>query len=448
MKISKGEKVKKFLFVPVLLVMLFWSASIAGSAGSWTKYVAADGSYSFHYPSGWKVKPVQSLVIIENVETDEGLLMAGVPYDSRKSPAVLATGFINLLKDNSPNVRAFNWQTEPKTKDSQVLFDLVDQNNDKSYSGLGMVIKTEQQATWFSYFAPAVGYSKERGLAILQGLISSLATGSASKMPAFDYTTDLSAKIDRNAQAFMFVLEFALGAPFTEAQERLILDELKSGWKDLSETELKKYDQYPPLVQTILKMGQKDLAELRAELEKTIKAWLAESDSSDKAVKVIHNHLQARGRVMIAGEPPLTEMSLTAYSEIIVFSRLLHQNPQVSTEQISQDSVNEIKKIVLKTWRSFSPKEQQGIATSPGLWICLRVLLRDGSQAEQEKIRNQLLKLSPETGSTNSTVSSGNQKALKGMLMHNSLMAIQQQTFNQYMWSRGFSYQPATGRMW
>jgi hypothetical protein len=34
------------------------------------------------------------------------------------------------------------------------------------------------------------------------------------------------------------------------------------------------------------------------------------------------------------------------------------------------------------------------------------------------------------------------------MFQHNVLMNIQQQTFNQYMWSRGFNYQPATGKMW
>src|SRR4051812_29481044 len=105
MKIAKGGTMKKSLIVPVLLVMMFWSVSIADSAGSWTKYVAADGSYSFHYPSGWKVKPDQSLVVIENVQTDEGLLMAAVPFNSGKSPAALATDFINLLKNNSPNVR-------------------------------------------------------------------------------------------------------------------------------------------------------------------------------------------------------------------------------------------------------------------------------------------------------------------------------------------------------
>ena len=70
-------------------------------------------------------------------------------------------------------------------------------------------------------------------------------------------------------------------------------------------------------------MGQKDLEELRIRSRKNVQEWIAETDHSDKAVKLIRDQLQTRGRIVIAGEPPLTEMSLTAYSEIIAFSRLL-----------------------------------------------------------------------------------------------------------------------------
>ena len=37
------------------------------------------------------------------------------PLTSAES-AELAAGFVVLLKESNPNVRAFNWQTEPKTK--------------------------------------------------------------------------------------------------------------------------------------------------------------------------------------------------------------------------------------------------------------------------------------------------------------------------------------------
>jgi len=73
--------------------------------------------------------------------------------------------------------------------------------------------------------------------------------------------------------------------------------------------------------------------------------------------------------VVIAGEPPLTDMSLTAYSEIIAYSRLLQQNSKAKPEQISQKSVNEIKQQVKKVWKSFSTADRQDIATTPGLMV-------------------------------------------------------------------------------
>ncbi len=41
----------------------------------------------------------------------------------------------------------------------------------------------------------------------------------------------------------MFVLEFALGAPFTRNQENVILDELKGIWRFMPEEELQQFDQ-------------------------------------------------------------------------------------------------------------------------------------------------------------------------------------------------------------
>jgi hypothetical protein len=38
--------------------------------------------------------------------------------------------------------------------------------------------------------------------------------------------------------------------------------------------------------------------------------------------------------------------------------------------------------------------------------------------------------------------------AVNNMIKHNVLLNIQQQTFNSYMWSSGFNYQPASGKMW
>ncbi|MEA4963367.1 hypothetical protein [Lutispora sp.] len=440
---------KKIAAIMIILAMVFTCGfSDTAPSGLWAKYTAADGSFSFHYPKEWKAAADKSAVSIDNAKTDEQLMMAMIPYDKDKNPAAMANDFITLLKESNPNIQASNWQTDPKTGSSQVIFDLTDKIDQKQYNGLGIVIKDSQQAIWFSYTAPAAGYSRDRGIALLQGLIGSLAYGSGSKDPEIIYDLDLTAKIDANAKGFIFVLEFALGAPLTGSQEQAILDELKSGWRSLTEKELTEYDQYPVLAKTILVMGQKDLEELRSELEKTVIEWIDGSPDSDEAVKIIRDQLKIRGKEVIAGDPPLTEMALTAYSEIIAYSRLLRQNPKAMPEQISPDSVKEIKKQVEGVWKTFTDKEREQIATCPGLWICLRTLLAGGSKSEQDKVRSDIVNLTPETQAIKGNEKSGAGEKPMTMAAHNSLMAIQQMTFNTYMWSRGFNYSPVFGKMW
>jgi len=220
------------------------------------------------------------------------------------------------------------------------------------------------------------------------------------------------------------------------------------GWRYLSEVELKKYDEYPTLVKTILKMDQKDIEELRADTEKIIREWLDETDQSDPAVQIIKSNLEIQTKVIIKGETPLTEMALTAYSEIIAYSRLLQKNPKAKPEQISSKSVNEIKKQVKKVWKSFSSTDQKDIATSPGVWVCLRAQLKYSSKEEQDKIRDNLKNLESVTRNiesnnssnteTDSSTKTGTVQPMD-MTTHWCMMQIQQQTFNSYMWTHGYS---------
>lgn len=417
----------------------------------------ADGNFSFHYPHGWKVDANESVVLIENAKTNEQLIMAMIPYDKAKNPTDLAKNFIILLKDNNPKIEASNYQINPNTSNSQIVFDLTDKINEKQYKGTGIVIKDNKQAFWFSYMTTASTYSRDRGLGLLQGFIESIATGSSSKNPNVIYDRNVIVKINSNAKGFMFILEFALGAPLTASQERIILDELKSGWRFYTANELSKYDQYPLLAKKILTMDQKSLNELGIELEKSIMEWLEESPDTDESVKIIKEQLKTRGKEVITDKPSLTEMSLTAYSEIITYSKLLKQNPKAIPEQISQDSVNEIKIQVKDSWKTFTTKEKEQIATSPGLWICLRTLMNDGSTKEKEKIRENLIKLTPDTNTikddkkyeeTQNTKNTETQDKPMSMISHNVLMNMQQMTFNSYMWSRGFNYSINYGKMW
>ena len=62
------------------------------------------------------------------------------------------------------------------------------------------------------------------------------------------------AELDRVRRSFLFVLEFALGAPFTAAQERLILAQFSPGWwAAKSEDEKEAFGQYPKVVAWIMK---------------------------------------------------------------------------------------------------------------------------------------------------------------------------------------------------
>lgn len=419
----------------------------SGQSGSWVKYASLDG-YSFHYPEGWAVKEEATAIAIENENTDEELFMVAIPFDINKDSAALANDFISLLKIGNPNIKAFNWNVESNAGVSQAFFDLSDDFAGKKYSGSGIVIKDSQQAIWISYTSCDQTYSRDRGNALIQGFLMSFASGSGSKNPNIIYDHELIEKMDRNAKGFLFVLEFALGAPFTCSQEQTILDELKNGWRRLNEQKLDEYDQYPVLVQATLTMNQNELAELRKELEKTITEWLENMSDSSGAMEIIRNQLNIRGKVIVEGEPPLTEMSLTAYSEVIAYSRLLRQNPDALPDQISLDSVGEIKKQVQDSWNNFTAKEQEQIVNSPGIWFCLRSLMSNGSESEQDNIRSELLKLTQAAQtSENSNTGSGEEGQPMSMAEHNTILWMQQFTANHYLYTHGY-YSQFFGRMW
>jgi hypothetical protein len=250
--------------------------------------------------------------------------------------------------------------------------------------------------------------------------------------------------METNARSFLFVLEFALGAPLNHSQEKIILDELLSGWKTQTPESLKKFDLYPKLVALILSSGQHDLESLRMELEKTTRQWLDESDRNDPVVRIIRAQLEQKTKILASDAPPLTEMAASAYSEMTAYATLLAGNPNASPSDISTSQVDSIRRLLQKSWSAFSVDERSDVLTTPGLWITSRTLLRFGSAAEKEKIRTQLSKLafSDSNSSSNPQYSpgsgSGNTSKPMSMVKHNVLMNINRMTFDSYLWSRGF----------
>jgi hypothetical protein len=245
-----------------------------------------------------------------------------------------------------------------------------------------------------------------------------------------------AAAIDRNSRAFLFVLEFALGAPFTVSQEKIILDELRQGWEERTEEEIKKYAAYPLIVGLILRAGQKDLDEIRPELEKTVRDWLSGTDQTDKAVAVIKSQLDEKSKILILGPVPLTVKAATAYSEMYGFSELLAKKPGALPDQVSADQVSEIKQQLLDVWKGFSEVERKQVATTPGLWISLRALVQHGTPEEQTKVRGQIQRIAASPKGESGESTDLGKRAVMNMSKHMVLQEIQRMTFDHYIYSR------------
>jgi len=255
--------------------------------------------------------------------------------------------------------------------------------------------------------------------------------------------------IESNARAFLFVLEFALGAPLTGGQEETILAELRKGWRTKSEQELRKYDAYPKIVEAITKANdRKALEDLRQELEKTIREWLAESEQSDPAVAVISGQLKEKGKVLIPGNPPLTVMAAAAYCEMYAYSELLQKVPSALPDRVSPAVVAEIKSQLLKAWNGFTAGERGQVASTPGLWISMRSVLKYGNPADQAGIRAEIGKIAAPVEQAEKPGSatpvrerrrSGQINPVGEGIKHTALLNIKQIVFKNYMYSRGFN---------
>ncbi|RPI21351.1 MAG: hypothetical protein EHM61_24965 [Acidobacteria bacterium] len=443
----------------VAAILFALSLSSTVSASDWLKFVAKDRSFSFHYPKGWQVKEEPSVVEVKNTAADEELLIVAAPFDAAKTPRQLAEDLVGMFRSSgASDMQASGWTSSPDSKDKAVHFRVKYSDEGKKYDSNVILLKGDAQAVWFSFSAPLDGYDASRALGVLEKVVASVSRGSASVPPESTAPaprpSQAATNTDKNAKAFLFVLEFALGAPLTVSQERVILSELKDGWKDESAEELRKYDQYQTLVPVILKASQSQLEGVRAELEKAVRQWIDDYRGKSDSVTIIESELKRRGKVVVAGDPPLTEMAASAYSEIMAYSELLRTDSGAQPEDIDQTTVQEIREQLKREWLDFNRSDRELVGTSPGLWICQRALLDHGSAADQEKTRTLIRRLSgeaaqaPAGGNLSASDREMNRKLANNMVTHNVLMNMQQQTFNTYMWSRGFNYHPVYGKMW
>ncbi len=441
-----------------LLVAALCAAAIPLSAQGWTRYVARDKSFSFHYPAGWTVgEETDSVVEIDNAPADEEILVVAAPLRAKTARAV-AEAMLDLFAEQMPGLEASGWRTEGG--DGAAVFDMSYTEGDKPYSALGIVIRGDEASHWFSFSGPAEGFSRTRAAAVLQALVGSVAAGAGSRPPAAadpdaqaerslnretagNGGAGLSARAADDLRGFLFIVELALGGPLTVAQEKVILDEMARGSLVRTEKGLRTMDQYPQLVKVIMTMGQHDLEELRSTLEAAVRQWMDENDASDPGVAAVRAAIERRGKVVVAGDPPLTEMAAQAYAELYAFAERLGTDIHADPSAVAASDVASVRRALVAAWPKFDAEARADVATSPGLWLVWRKALAFGTARETALLRSKIRGIIPEPSPADAA-----KEAQRRWVNHQTLMNMQQMTFNTYMWSRGYNYQPATGKMW
>lgn len=433
------------LLVASLLALLL---ALPAAAAGWSKFLAADMSFSFHYPSGWTAVASGSVIEVNSPQGEEQLLLIALPFERTKTPRQLTETMLGLLRRQAPNLQASGWSEGGGGSSIVAEFAYADKGRD--FRGELLTVKGSDSAMWFSYLAPAAGYSRARALALLQGLTGSLTTGTGSLPPG----APPPSRLEDTARAFIFVLEFSLGCPFTAQQERLVLDQLLDGWSRASAAELKPYEAYPGYVKAILRLNQKQVAAMQQELQKTTREWLETSPQEDPAVAMIQAQLAMKGRALVAGTPPLTLMAARAYSELMAYAELLQREPAATPGQVPAAEIEAIRAALITQWPKLSTQQREQVAGTPGLWMVLRTQLDQGTAEDRQEVRRMLAKLAPapsgggqpaggaKPAAGTSAKPSGGASPADLMLRHNVLMNIQQQTFNHWQWCMGYKSTP------
>ena len=280
-----------------------------------------------------------------------------------------------------------------------------------------------------------------------------LAAETGAKAPAAAAPAAVESELDRVRRSFLFVLEFALGAPFTASQERLILDQFSPGWwAAKSAGERKSFGQYPQVVAWIMKAGQNDLEEMRRTLEETTRQWLKESPASDP---VVGHDPRPAGRAGPGDRRRRAAADRDGRRRLLRALRLFPP-PAPGRDGAARAACRRRRgrgapRAAARLARIFRRRARPG---GHGAGVVAGAA-RPGRPRRPRPARIGAPPAPCRHGSGGprparpARLRAGKaDDAVAAMLKHNVLMNIRQQTFNTYMWSRGFNYQPATGKMW
>jgi hypothetical protein len=398
---------------------------------------------------------------VEVTSGDEQILFIALPADPQKSPQQVASDTVQVFRRDMPDLTASDWRAGEKSENRVVYFKSAYTQAGTRFASDALVMKDPGSSTaiWISFSGPASGYSKARASNILQGVLGSLAKGAGSMPPNVSAAVpgtpspvanrQRETRIAENVRGFLFVLEFAISAPLTEEQERVIGGELRGGWEQRSDAELAKFDAYPQLAKAILRGNPEKVEAMRSEMEKSTLEWLNDSDQKDPGVRGVQEAISTRGKVVVEGTQPLTAMAAQSISEMLAYSHLLQEQPNAMPSDVAAESVAAQKQRILAAWKALPTETRDAVTGSPGLWVTMRALLRYGTPEDQQRARDRILQMTGnsqaarERGSTDTT-----RKPASNMIKHNVMMDIQRQTFNTYMWSHGFNYSRTAGKLW
>ena len=226
--------------------MCFPSVQAARLNSSVGEAMVSDGSMSFHHPQGWPVSEVGG-TILANGPDGEQLCLCALPYYQGWGPEQHARFMVAALQAQNPGLQVTGWKTDPAG--DAVFLDLAYSGEGFNYVGTGLVIADAlaEQAVWFHYLCAESKYSESRAEQVFKGFVTSLAEGASSQPPG---------RLARNADAFAFVVGFALGSPLSMAEEEVVLAELERYWSGRSESELAVYDEYHEIV-SICEIGDR-----------------------------------------------------------------------------------------------------------------------------------------------------------------------------------------------
>jgi len=146
---------------------------------TWNKFVSRTSAFSMHYPAGWSAVEGNVFVDMRNVSTAEEMLLAAYPPDPAKSPPEFARGVFEMLWSGTPGLTISSSTADGET--ATVDFSFLFQGS--TMPGLAYVVKKNSIVGWLSYCAPAASFDRQRGLALLREIATTLSRGAGSLAP-------------------------------------------------------------------------------------------------------------------------------------------------------------------------------------------------------------------------------------------------------------------------